>query len=311
VSDRSPIEPLIERRGHLVLDGGLATELEASGHDLDHPLWSARLLLENPGAIAEVHRAYLEAGADCVIASSYQASLPGLAALGLSDERAREVLRLAVRLASDARDAFAEAVSRERRLVAASVGPYGAFLADGSEYRGDYGRVADELRAFHEPRWRVLCDAGADLLACETVPCRIEARVLAELIRETPDRHVWVSFSCRDGARIGDGTPVEDAVSPFAGLASVVAVGINCTDPRHVPALIPRVRAAAPGKRVVVYPNSGETWDGRRRCWTGASDPRDFGEMAQEWKALGATLIGGCCRTGPAHVAAIREALDG
>ena len=291
-----------------MLDGGLATELQDRGHDLDHPLWSARLLLTQPDAIRDVHRSYLAAGADCLISASYQASLPGLRAEGVSEKEAKRLLQLSVAIACEVRDEFHERSIRP--IVAASVGPYGATLADGSEYRGNYGVSRSDLRAFHEPRWEALNDSPADLIACETIPSIQEAEVLRELIEETPDACVWVSFSCRDGERISDGTPLEECAALFNNCGAVIAVGVNCTPPRMISSLIGRARRGAPDKRIVVYPNSGQTYDGERRVWVGDAEPMQFGPLAREWLRGGASLIGGCCRTGPQHVRAIRDALS-
>ena len=307
---RSPIDPFIEKQGLLLLDGGLATELEAQGFVLDTPLWSAHLLRTHPNAIRKVHRAYLEAGADCIIAASYQASLAGFLAQGFSAHEAASLLGRAVTLANEACDQYVEgATARMRPLVAASIGPYGAFLANGAEYRGDYGVSKSQLRAFHEPRWAVLATSSIDLLACETIPSFQEAEVLLALLHQTPGVFAWMSFSCRDGAHISDGTSIAECAALFDDCEQVVAVGINCTAPRYIPSLIEQVRVGAPGKPVVVYPNSGEVYDGAARTWVGTSDPLDCGIAAGEWFRRGARLIGGCCRMGPRHIEAMRNAL--
>ncbi len=293
---------MLDSRRLWILDGGLATELERRGHDLDHPLWSARLLIEDPESIRSVHRSYLDAGADCLIAATYQASLPGLQREGVSARGARALMLEAVELARSAGEAGSH-------LVAASVGPYGAYLADGSEYRGRYGLSIDELYEFHAPRWEILAGSTADLLACETIPDLDEARALRRLIEATPERSAWVSFSCSDGDHLRDGSTAAAAFALFADLPSVVAVGVNCTAPRFVTSLIGHARRAAPDLRVVVYPNSGERYDGATRSWSGEADPGDFVAMARKWQAAGASLIGGCCRTGPAHIRAIADKL--
>jgi homocysteine S-methyltransferase len=292
-----------------VLDGGLATQLEAQGHDLGSALWSAGLLRSNPQAIALAHRAFLEAGAECIISASYQASRGGFMSLGLSAAEADRLIASAVEIAIAARDGFL----RERPetepvpLVAASVGPYGAVLHDGSEYRGDYGVDREVLRAFHEPRLRLLDDCGADVLACETIPDRLEADVLAELL-ETVNTPAWVSFSCRDERSISDGTPIADAAARFRDHERVLALGINCTAPQFVTPLIHELRRGVPDKAIVVYPNSGERYDARDNRWHGTVTPVDCAAAATEWRSAGATLIGGCCRMGPEHIAAMRDA---
>ena len=308
------LEPFLRDGGALVLDGGLATELERAGFDLDHPLWSARLLSERPEAIAAVHGAYLEAGADCITTASYQATIHGFRRQGATEAEARRLLARSVELALEARDTFWASASgqpgpgRTRPLVAASIGPYGAFLADGSEYTGAYDIGLDGLAHFHRERMRLLHEAGPDLLACETIPSAVEARALAVLLAEIPDARAWVSFSCRDGSRLCDGTPFVDAVRAVAALPQVVAVGLNCTAPRFALDLL-RAAAEATGKPLVAYPNSGETYDAAARAWRGTSDPLDWGRQARAWRAAGARLVGGCCRTGPHHVRAVRAAL--
>ncbi len=300
------IESAIASRGVVILDGGLATELEARGHDLDHPLWSARLLESQPEAIRAVHRAYLDAGAECLITASYQASFAGFAALGIPARRARALIASSVTLAAEAR---AELAPRHPALIAASVGPYGAFLANGSEYRGDYRVSPRALYDFHAPRWEVLAQSQADLIACETLPNLAEAEVLLKLLEQTPERRAWFSFTCRDEASISAGTPIEAVADLLNDAPQVAAVGVNCTPPGWIEALVRRLAARLDGKPIVVYPNSGERYDSRHRGWRGVADPLDFGAAARRWRDAGARLIGGCCRTGPDHVRALRRAL--
>ena len=300
----------LKRHSPILLDGGLATQLEAQGHDLGTNLWSAALLRSHPAAIVEAHRAFLDAGAECITSASYQASRKGFMALGLSVEQADSLIVRSVELAIAARDDFARANPELPfvPLVAASVGPYGAVLHDGSEYRGRYGLDRRALRDFHEPRLRLLDRCGADVLACETIPDRDEADVLGELLR-TVGTPAWISFSCRDGLAISDGTPVADVAADFNTHPRVLAIGVNCTAPQFVAPLIAEIRRAAPCKAVVVYPNSGERYDARDNSWHGTVTPVDCAAAAREWQAAGASLIGGCCRMTPAHIAAMRRLL--
>ena len=314
----NPLAPFLERQGVMVLDGGLATELEARGCDLRDELWSAKVLLENPELIRAVHYDYLVAGADCITTASYQASFPGFEKRGLDHGDAAELMQLSVRLALEVRDAFwgggggggdgSAHSGRMEPLVAASIGPYGAYLADGSEYTGDYGVDRPVLSTFHLERWHVLAESGADLLACETIPSALEARILVELLRLTPDVHAWFSFSCRDGERVSDGTPITEVVSPLDDEPRVVAVGVNCTAPRHIPFLIDRLREVTE-KPIVVYPNSGEAYHAAAKRWLGETDSTDFGSASRAWVEGGARVIGGCCRTGPDHIRAVRASV--
>ena len=310
----NPLAPVLDDGGVLVLDGGLATELERSGLDLDHPLWSARVLRDAPEAITAVHRAYLEAGADCITTASYQATFEGFAREGLSHSEAAQLLRRSVDLALAARDTFwAEPENRQGRqrpIVAASVGPYGAYLANGAEYTGAYDLGEAELVAFHRERFKLLAGSGADLLACETIPSAFEARALAQLLGETPGAVAWLSFSCRDGERISDGTPFVDCVRALASHPQVVALGVNCTAPRFVEGLL-RAAASVTTMPLVTYPNSGERYEAATRRWLGTSSAEDWGVSGQVWRDAGARLIGGCCRTGPGHIRKLRAAVSG
>jgi homocysteine S-methyltransferase len=303
------VEELKERRP-IILDGGLATELEAQGAVLHPTLWSAGLLHSDPEAIVKAHQAYLEAGANCIISASYQATRAGLMTLGLSAAEADELIVRSVALAKEARRRFLATNPETDRsiLVAASIGPYGAALHDGSEYVGAYGVSPDSLRAFHKHRLELLDASGADVLACETIPDYQEAVVLSELLRSTVTP-AWVSFSCKDGQRISDGTPIRKCAELFRDHPTVLAVGVNCTPPQYIPSLIRELREALPDKAVVVYPNSGERYEVASNTWHGTTTPLECGIAAQQWLLAGARIIGGCCRMGPVHIRQMHERL--
>jgi len=306
----NPIAAILQAQPVVILDGALATELERRGADLRDALWSAKILLEAPELIRAVHEDYFRAGADCAITASYQATVAGFAGRGLSEADALGLIQRSVQLAVEARDTFwadtAQRVGRPRPFVAASVGPYGAFLADGSEYRGDYGLSEDALIEFHRPRMAALVAAGADMLACETIPCLLEARALVRLLAEFPRVSAWVSFSARDGAHICQGERLTDCVAFLDDQPQVAAVGVNCTAPTFIPALIRAARGAT-SKPILVYPNSGEIYDATTYSWHGETSCAAFGEQSQHWYAAGARVIGGCCRTTPAHIRALAD----
>jgi len=287
----------------LVLDGGMSNVLEDRGHDLSSDLWTARLLLDDPGEVAAVHAAYYRAGSDVATTASYQASVPGLVAAGLDREQAEATIRASVSVARETREQHAEELGREL-LVAASVGPYGAYLADGSEYRGRYGVTAAELRDFHAPRLELLAETGPDLLAVETIPDADEAEVLVPLLEEL-GLPAWFSYAVTGGTTRA-GQPLEDAYAVVAGCEPLVAVGVNCSAPRDVgPALA--TAAAVTGKPGVAYPNLGERWDNATHSWAGEGE-FDV-DLAPGWVATGARLVGGCCRVGPDRIAELRAAL--
>ncbi|WP_313565957.1 homocysteine S-methyltransferase [Mobilicoccus sp.] len=286
-----------------VTDGGLATQLEAMGHDLTDALWSARLLRDDPGAIVEAHLAFLRAGARVVTTASYQASYTGFAAAGIEADEATRLLLRSVELAREARDRYeAEGGGGPRRggraVVAASVGPYGASLADGSEYRGRYGLSVGRLRDWHARRVEVLAGSGADVLAVETIPDADEARAILDLVRGggVP---AWLSYTVEDG-RTRAGQPWPEAFAVAADAPEVIAVGVNCCAPGDV---LPAARTAreVTGLPVVAYPNSGEGWDAAARSWTGTA--ASLGDLAPSWIQAGVRLVGGCCRVGPEQIA--------
>lgn len=348
----SPFDPFLAAQGFVALDGGLASELEHDGWDLNDPLWSAKVLLDDPGAVRAVHWAFLRAGADCIVTATYQATFQGFADRGIGEAEAEATLLRAVELAVGARDEFWEreagrqarrsrrplrstervqpATRRLRPLVAAGVGPYGAYLADGSEYRGDYGISADALEAFHRRRWRALAGSSAELIACETIPSLPETRALARLADHF-GKPTWISFSCPDGVRLADGAPLADAVAVADAAPGVFAVGVNCCAPEWVPGLVAAL-AAGTRKAVVAYPNAGGAWDAKAKRWNAPTRPGSgptsrsdapsepcrgdgcasgWGSACLEWLAAGAHAVGGCCRVGPAAIRRMREAMEG
>ncbi|MFE7509785.1 homocysteine S-methyltransferase [Streptomyces sp. NPDC057540] len=285
--------------GVLVLDGGLSNQLEAQGCDLSDALWSARLLADGPEQIEAAHTAYVRAGARVLITSSYQATFEGFARRGAGREEAARLLTRSVELARTAGEAVGEEV-----WVAASVGPYGAMLADGSEYRGRYGLTVGALERFHRPRIEVLAEAAPDVLALETVPDADEAEALLRAA-EGCGVPVWLSYTV-EGGRTRAGQDLAEAFAVAAGNGQVVAVGVNCCDPAEAGDAV-ELAVAVTGKPAVVYPNSGERWDARARGWSGdmAFDP----ERALGWAGAGARLVGGCCRVGPATIGALAGTL--
>jgi homocysteine S-methyltransferase len=302
---KNPIADYLATRPVIILDGALATELERRGADLFDPLWSAKYLIEQPGLIRAVHLDYYLAGADVATTATYQATFEAFERRGMTHAAAAGLMQDAVDLAVSARDEFwsvqQNRSGRLRPLVAASVGPYGAMLADGSEYRGHYAIDDVALAEFHRPRLRALARSGADLLACETIPCLREALVLARLLEEFPGLTAWISFSCRDGRSNCEGEDVAECAAALQSLPQIAAIGVNCTAPGYVSELLKRMRTAT-AKPLLAYPNSGERYDPKSKIWLGDSDSHSFARQAQDWNAAGARLLGGCCRTTPEDI---------
>ncbi|MCB0521656.1 MAG: homocysteine S-methyltransferase [Saprospiraceae bacterium] len=307
----NPIHYFLENQGFVILDGAMATELERRGMDLNDPLWSAKCLYERPDLIRQTHLDYFLAGADVATSASYQASFKGFETKGFNEKVAQELFLKSVEIASEAREIFwsdpLNRAGRLRPLVAASVGPYGACLADGSEYTGNYGVSDEQLKEFHWKRLEILSHSNADLLAFETIPCLQEAEVLVGLLKDFPQKTAWLSFSCKHGGQISSGEPFAKAVALANNSPQVVAVGVNCTSPQFIESLL-KIAQNNTHKLLIAYPNSGEGWDAAHHCW---ADPADgnWTSSAAAWYALGAKILGGCCRTTPADIARIRQSI--
>jgi homocysteine S-methyltransferase len=292
----------------VLIDGGLATQCEAMGCNIDGDLWSAVLLQSSPRALVDAHRAYLDAGAEIIATASYQASRKGFMVAGLSAADADALILSSVALAVQARDEFLQANPETDRvpLIAASIGPYGAVLHDGSEYTGQYDISANELREFHRERIELLDQSEAGVLACETIPSFPEAQILCDLLQNT-EHPAWVSFSCRDEQHLCDGTLIEDAAGLFFDHPNVLALGANCVAPGIVLPIIDALKGATPNMAIIVYPNSGEIYHAEDNSWAGTVTEMQCKESAQQWIAAGAKLVGGCCRIGPEQIAAMAE----
>ncbi len=301
----------------LILHGALGTELEFKGYDVSGKLWSAKYLLEEPTVIQEIHETYLTSGADLITTSSYQATLPGLQERGLSPEKAEEIIRLTVTLAKNARYRVWQTLSEEEKkrriypLISGDVGPYAAYLADGSEYTGDYGDISkEELKAFHRPRIRFLVEEGIDLLAIETIPNGLEAEAILELLKqEFSDVEAYMSFTAQNDQTISDGTPIETLAQLIHQSQQVLALGINCSSPTIYSEFLKRI-ASVTNKPLVTYPNSGEVYDGLHQRWTSGGDKKhDLLENTLLWRELGAKVVGGCCRTRPNDIRILSKGL--
>ncbi|MFC3927776.1 homocysteine S-methyltransferase [Streptococcus caprae] len=306
---------LLETGRPLILHGALGTELENRGYDISGSLWSAKYLIEDPQAIKDIHKDYIRAGADIVTTSSYQATVPGLAQAGIDREEAEQLIRLTVALAKEARDEVWAELSEEDRsnrtwpLISGDIGPYAAFLADGSEYTGDYKEISlEELKDFHRPRIALLLEEEVDLLALETIPSALEVQALLELLAEEfPTVEAYMSFTTQDGQTLSDGTPVAQVTKPVASSQQVLALGVNCSQPDKVSPFLVAI-AEQTDKPLVTYPNSGEIYDGATQTWHSSPDTsHSLTENTQTWIRQGAQVVGGCCRTRPADIAALSQ----
>lgn len=294
----------------LIIDGGLSNVLEDLGCNLNNELWVAKILTTNPKAIIKTHLAYLEAGAQIISTASYQATIPGFMKLGFSESESEALILKSVELANIALKRFLkENNPLEKPLIAGSIGPYGAYLADGSEYCGGYTISDKELKVFHEQRIRLLDHSNCDILALETIPSFQELKVISEILKTT-NKQAWVSFSCKDESHINDGTPIKKCATFLKNHPTIFAVGVNCTAPKYISRLITNLKQALGDKKIIIYPNSGESYNAKSKTWFGISDPKLYSKMADEWLDLGADIIGGCCRIGTSHIEHLKKQIE-
>lgn len=309
---RRTVESLIDKKEKFVIDGSMSTLLERMGADIKDPLWTAKVLLERPLLVKQVHLNYFRAGADCGITCSYQATIPGFINKGLTKEQAEDVIRRSVALFLEVRqqwwDEEGAKQGREWPLCLASCGPYGAYLCDGSEYRGHYGISEKELYDFHVSRAQLLWESGADMLLFETQPSLEETLIEADIASEL-EAPCWISYSCCDGEHTCEGQDIAECARLLAKKPSVRVIGVNCTAPQYIEPLILRLKGAC-DLPIAVYPNSGKVYDPESKTWVGNGDPQVFGKNAKRWYEIGAAAVGGCCTTGPEHIHAVRGALS-
>lgn len=303
-------DKVLKEVGVMIADGATATELEGLGCDLNDDLWSAKVLASQPELFKKVHKSYFEAGADCGISGSYQATIKGFMAKGYTLEESEKLISKAVEILKESRDEWwnesGKDSGRVYPLVCASVGPYGAFLADGSEYRGGYNIDKSQLQEFHKRRLEILWEAGADILAVETIPCIDEAVAVAELVSNMDNAECWVCFSCKNETDISDGSKISEATKILNDFDCVKAIGINCTAPEFVGNLIKEIKSSS-SKPIIVYPNSGEEYDPITKTWTNSKSGNSYVDFAKHWIDCGATVVGGCCKTTPEHIKSIYD----
>lgn len=310
---KADLEKILSGNKILIIDGSMSTALENMGADLSSRLWTAEVLAKQPELVRRVHYNYFQAGADCGITCSYQATIPGLMAYGYSEKEAEDLITRSVELFLEARDAWwsseGEAAGRAYPLCLGAVGPYGAYLADGSEYRGNYGISEEALRDFHARRMQLLHEAGADLLLIETQPSLTEAKIAAE-IAENMGADYWISFSCRNEQEICEGDLIRDCARAFrSGYPHLRMIGVNCTKPEYISGLIRELRKGTT-LPIAVYPNSGQIYDPQTKTWTSGEGQADFGAYAYEYMKAGARAVGGCCTTVETHIRQVAKARD-
>ncbi len=305
---RHPLADLIARNGSVVIDGAMSTALEALGCNLNDSLWSARVLMDEPDKIRQVHYDYFAAGANVAITASYQATQKGFQERGISEEKAFDLVMHSVTLAREAKDQFLSEhpdTDTNSLLISGAVGPYGAYLANGAEYTGAYELTPQEFYDFHILRMRALKQAGADFFAIETQAKLSEVKVILDMLTEL-DMAAWVTFTLKDSTHIADGTPIEEVARLCGQHPLVDALGLNCVKRELVTDALTAMRQET-DKPLIVYPNSGETYDATTKTWHTPVGSAGWGDFVHRWKSLGAVCLGGCCRTLPRDIVQIAE----
>lgn len=290
----------------VVLDGAMSTPLEKLGADTNNDLWTAKALIDNEELVYEVHKMYFEAGADLIITDTYQANVQAFEKVGYSEKEARNLIKKAVKIAQKARDDY-ENRTGKHNYIAGTIGPYGAYLANGSEYRGDYELSTKEYQQFHLPRIEELATTGVDILAIETQPKLDEVLAILELLKEKyPQQKVYVSYTLSDDDTISDGTPLPRAIHALEDYSQVIAVGINCVKLELVEPALKNMKEIT-DKHLIVYPNSSAVYDPKSKTWSQPKTSATFEELIPNWYEAGARIIGGCCTTGPKEIKAVAD----
>ncbi|GAY73344.1 homocysteine S-methyltransferase [Lentilactobacillus kosonis] len=314
----NPIRTRLKNRQAIVVDGAMATELEKHGVDTSNKLWSATALINNSEAVISVHTSYFNVGADIAITDTYQANVEGFMDAGFTEQQSEKLITDAVRLAVESRDKFyanLDSRIKQRRnfspIVAGSIGPYGAFLADGSEYTGAYKLSEKEYRNFHIKRLQLIAQSGVDMFAFETQPNFEETKALAKILKdEFPELTAWITFSIKDTEHLCDGTPLVEAIRYFESNPQISAIGVNCTSMDNIEDTI-KVIIPNTSKPVIVYPNNGDIYDPRTKTWISNPNSNSFEDLVPKWLAAGASLIGGCCRTTPSDIREVAKVVNG
>ena len=290
----------------VVLDGAMSTPLERLGADTNNDLWTAKALIDNEELVYEVHKMYFEAGADLIITDTYQANVQAFEKVGYSEKEARNLIKKAVKIAQKARDDY-ENKTGKHNYIAGTIGPYGAYLANGSEYRGDYELSVEEYQQFHLPRIEELVNAGVDILAIETQPKLDEVLAILELLKKKyPQQKVYVSYTLSDDDTISDGTPLPRAIHALEDYSQVIAVGINCVKLELVEPALKNMKEIT-DKHLIVYPNSSAVYNPKSKTWSQTKTSATFEELIPNWYEAGARIIGGCCTTGPKEIKAVAD----
>lgn len=290
----------------VVLDGAMSTPLERLGADTNNDLWTAKALIDNEELVYEVHKMYFEAGADLIITDTYQANVQAFEKVGYSEKEARNLIKKAVKIAQKARDDY-ENKTGKHNYIAGTIGPYGAYLANGSEYRGDYELSVEEYQQFHLPRIEELVNAEVDILAIETQPKLDEVLAILELLKEKyPQQKVYVSYTLSDDDTISDGTPLPRAIHALEDYSQVIAVGINCVKLELVEPALKNMKEIT-DKHLIVYPNSSAVYYPKSKTWSQPKTSATFEELIPNWYEAGARIIGGCCTTGPKEIKAVAD----
>ena len=310
---KASLDEILTRNKIMAIDGSMSTALENLGAEHKNDLWTAQTLVDNPDLIKKVHINYFRAGADCGITCSYQATIPGLVKHGFTESQAEEIITRSVKIFQEAREQWwnneGKAAGRVYPLCLGSVGPYGAYLADGSEYTGNYKIDDKNLRKFHRRRIELLNEAGSDLLLFETQPSLKEVLIEASIAEELSADY-WVSFSCADGKKINDGTKILDCARELSDknlYPHLKMLGVNCTKPEYIVSLIRELKQVT-DLPIGVYPNSGEIYDPNTKTWTHSENAKDFGAYALSYMEAGASAVGGCCTTVEKHIEQVFEA---
>lgn len=331
------MDQFLEKR-HLVLDGALGTQLESiipndsEIQPKNDPLWSTKVLMTQPKLIERIHYQYLQSGSDIIMTSTYQASCAGLIkyANSYTDEVAH-VWERSVDMANNAirrhkLENNTKPIRNRDPIICGSVGPYGAFLANGAEYTGEYGMISnEELEKHHFKLLQFLIlHPDVKLIAIETIPNFREFKVLVNLLTKLlslhgPNQKFYLSINVRNESEMCDGTPVEKVMNYLnfkmktMGILqrNIFAIGYNCVDYHLVTSLIDNLTMFNEFHiPMIVYPNLGYVYSTKHEEYIAYQDTNELELMILDWLKRGVKIIGGCCGSGPQEIEKISEVVN-
>ena len=286
-----------------LLDGSMSFPMEQLGYNLKNKLWTGKALINNPDLIKDIHKGYIDAGADFISTSTYQISFDRLKNMGYQSEEIKKIFQKSVDIV---KDAIEESKLKKEIKIVGSFGPYASYDPEASEYIGEYDSTDIEIKKFHLNNIRIIEETDLDIILYETIPCLREIKILSEALSHST-KEIWISITCNEEMEFRDGSSFKDACEIISKIEKITTMGINCFSPLLVKKAIDLLKKYS-NKKILIYPNSGEIYNPKERFWTGNNEFNN--SMIKNWLSLYPDIIGGCCRIGYDDIKKMRVEID-